>query len=103
MMGYAFNVVANCRVQFYLNKIFPANLPKLTANKTLQLLDLQDLRLHSAKLYTNPLKFHLSRHLVAVSGCNSALFPDNCNAYNYLFAEFSLFLRHIHNSVLIHR
>ena len=37
-------------------------------------------RFLSVKLYTNPLKFHLSRRLVPVHGCNLALLPDNSNA-----------------------
>ena len=35
--------------------------------------------LTSAILYTNPLKFHLSRRLVPVSRYNLALLPDDCN------------------------
>ena len=34
----------------------------------------------SAKLYNNPLKFHLSSRLVPVHGFNLALLPDNCDA-----------------------
>ena len=45
-------------------------------------------RILSAKLYTNPLKFHPSRRLVPLHGCNLALLD-----------EFSLFLRPIHNTL----
>ena len=37
-------------------------------------------RLLSGKLHTTPLKFHLSRSLVPVHGCNLAISSDNCNA-----------------------
>ena len=53
-------------------KIFPINLPKLTTSKTLQQPVLKNLRLLSVKLYTNPLKFHISRRLVLVKGSNLA-------------------------------
>ena len=37
-------------------------------------------RILSAKLFTNPLRFHPSRRLVPVQGFNLALSPDKCNA-----------------------
>ena len=65
----------------FYHELFPINLPKFTTNeKTLQQLLLQVLRLVSAKLYTNALKFQLLRRLLPVHGCNLALLGDNCNA-----------------------
>ena len=56
-------------------------------------------RLHmtlSAKLYTNPLKFHSLCRLVPVQWCNLAFFRDSCNSF---FAEILLSLRLIYNSL----
>ena len=64
----------------FYGQLFPINLPKLTTNKTLQQIALRGLGLLSAKLYTNPLKFHLSRRLASVNSWNLTLLSDNCNA-----------------------
>ena len=62
-------------LQTFPNKSSKTDYPKKQYNNALP-----GLRLLLAKLCTNSLKFHLSRFLLPVNGCNLALLPDNCNA-----------------------
>ena len=62
-------------LQTFPNKSSKTDYPKKQYNNALP-----GLRLLLEKLCTSSLKFHLSRFLVPVNGCNLALLPDNCNA-----------------------